>query len=223
MDLAGSLYRLPCSLKIAKRAISYALERFLLPRRRLFVRVRSGLSQGLWIHARFPEEASYWRGKRDPFTEKAILATVHEGSVVYDVGAHIGIVSFGTARLVGETGRVVAFDADAENVASLRSSCARNRFDQRMQVVHAAVWSQSTDKGVPFRRGERRRSAGAAGTGFEPPGPHAVAHLRAHRAVDGRGALERAGHGGGRGLPEGPPEARLLRVVHGPQPALLCV
>jgi hypothetical protein len=108
-------------MKRAKRAIRCVLERFLLPRRRLFVRVRSGLSQGLWIHARFPEEASYWRGKRDPFTEKAILAAVHKGSVVYDVGAHIGIVSFGAARLVGETGRVVAFDADAENVASLRS------------------------------------------------------------------------------------------------------
>lgn len=169
MDTTYSFYRLPCSLKKAKRAIRYVLERFLLPRRRFFVRVRSGLSQGLWIHARFPEEESYWRGKRDPFTEKAILATVHEGSVVYDVGAHIGIVSFGAARLVGEKGRVVAFDADAENIASLRSSCARNRFEQRMQVVHAAVWSHTTGEGVPFRRGERRRShGGVAADGHEP-------------------------------------------------------
>lgn len=132
------------------------------------MRVRSGLSRGLWIHARFPEEASYWRGTRDPFTDAAILATVGEGSVVYDIGAHIGVVTFGAARLVGPTGRVVAFDADPDNVASLRESCRRNHFERRVEVVQAAVWSHSETR-LPFRRGATRRShGGVAADGYQP-------------------------------------------------------
>jgi FkbM family methyltransferase len=133
------------------------------------VRVRSGLSQGLWIRARLPEEASYWKGKRESFTERAILATVGEGSVVFDVGAHIGVVTFGTARLVGKTGRVVAFDADPENIETLREARSLNHFEERVHVVHAAVWSYSTDRGVLFRRGATRRSrGGVAADGYQP-------------------------------------------------------
>jgi FkbM family methyltransferase len=159
--LALPTTRLPESLKKATRA--------LLPSHRVSVRVRSGLSRGLWIRVRLPEEASYWQGKRDSLMEEAILSTVDKGSVVYDVGAHIGVVTLGTARLVGETGRVVAFDADPENIESLRISCALNHFEQRVQVVHAAVWSHTTDRGVSFRRGATRRShGGVVADGHQP-------------------------------------------------------
>ena len=157
-----SLYRV-CSAfqkRLAGHTLGFAIERFLLPKHRLSVRVRAGLSQGMWIRARLPEEASYWHGKRERLTERAILATIGEGAVVFDVGAHIGVVTFGTARLVGETGRVVAFDADPENIASLREGCVLNHFEERVLVVHAAVWSYSTDRGVSFRRGATHRSHG---------------------------------------------------------------
>jgi len=152
--------RWPRSLQKTKRAIRVLVERLLLPKRRVAVRVRSGLSQGLWIRARFPEEASYWQGKRETLTEQIILATVREGAVVFDVGAHIGIGTFGTARLVGKSGRVVAFDADPENIESLRDSCLLNHFEDRIRVVHAAVWSHTTNQGLLFRRGAARRSHG---------------------------------------------------------------
>jgi hypothetical protein len=125
--------RKPRFLQRAKRKVRQLVERIAFPKHRLPLRVRDGLSRGLWICARLPEESSYWQGKRERFTEQAILATVHEGAVVYDVGAHIGIVAFGMARLVGERGRVVAFDGDPENIASLRESCVLNRFEERVQ------------------------------------------------------------------------------------------
>jgi FkbM family methyltransferase len=96
-----------------------------------------------------------------------IRASVHEGSVVYDVGAHVGVVTFGAARLAGGSGRVIAFDADPENVASLRKCCALNRYEERIRVVQAAVWS--SNNGVAFRRGSTRRShGGVMANGFQP-------------------------------------------------------
>lgn len=147
-----------------KHFVHTVLRRFVLPRLRLSVRVQEGISQGLWVRARFPEEAAYWRGGRERGTEKAILASVRQGDVVYDVGAHIGTISFGVARLVGEEGHVVAFDPDPDNIASLRESCRLNRFERRIQVVHAAVWSY-TSPSITFRRGATRRSHGGVETG----------------------------------------------------------
>ncbi|HET9215558.1 MAG TPA: FkbM family methyltransferase [Terriglobia bacterium] len=168
LAMAGA-QRLPGPVRKTKRTIGLLVERFLLPRNRVSVRVQSGLAQGLWVHARFPEEASYWQGQRETMTEQIILATVHQGSVVFDVGAHIGAVTFGTARLVGEGGRVVAFDADPENVASLKDSCVLNQFEKRVRIVHAAVWSYSTNQGLPFRRGATRRSHGSVIADGHPP------------------------------------------------------
>jgi FkbM family methyltransferase len=160
--------RLPGPVRRTKRTIRVLVER-LLPKQRVAVRVQSGLSQGLWVHVRFPEEASYWQGQRETMTEKIIRATVHEGSVVYDVGAHIGAVTFGVARLVGASGRVVAFDSDPENIDSLRESCGLNQFENRVRVIHAAVWSYSTNQGLPFRRGATRRSHGSVIADGHPP------------------------------------------------------
>jgi FkbM family methyltransferase len=94
-------------------------------------------------------------------TDQIILAHVREGAVVFDVGAHIGVVTFGTARLVGDTGCVVAFDADPENIDSLRESCLLNHLEKRVRIVHAAVWSRCSMEGLPFRRGATRRSHGS--------------------------------------------------------------
>jgi FkbM family methyltransferase len=159
----------PRGVHKAKHAIHLVIKRFFLPEITLTVRARSGLSQGLWIRARFPSEASYWRGKRDGgVTERALVATVREGTVVYDVGAHIGIITFGAARLVGETGRVVAFEADPANVISLREGRLLNRFQDRIDIVEAAVWSHATS-GIEFRRGASRRSHGGVVSGGHKP------------------------------------------------------
>jgi FkbM family methyltransferase len=160
--------RLPESLQGARHAIRLCLERLTFPKHRLNVRVRDGFSRGLWIRARLPEEASYWEGKRERGTQQTIQATVREGAVVYDVGAHIGVLTLGTARLVGETGRVVAFDADPENVECLRASCTLNHFEDRIRVVHSAVWSYASPA-VSFRCGGTRTShGGVTANGYEP-------------------------------------------------------
>ena len=58
------------------------------------------------------------------------------------------------------------------------------------------------------RRGRRRRRPRAARAGLEPPRPHAVAHLRARRALGRRRGRERARDRGGRALQRADPVAR---------------
>jgi FkbM family methyltransferase len=125
-----------------------------------WVRIESGLSRGMWIQSWLPGEAGIWRGEHEPEVQKAILAAVKPGDVVYDIGAFLGIMALGTARLVGESGRVLAFDGDPENVARLRSSGVRNGLEGRLQVIHAAVWSRTMEDGIPYRRGGQTKCWG---------------------------------------------------------------
>ena len=131
-----------------------------LIRRHLWVQVRSGLSQGMWMQLRLPSEGEYWRGTHEPYVQNAISVAVRPGAVVYDIGAHLGSIALGSARLVGDLGRVVAFDGDPENASRLRDNASRNGLEHRLQVVHAAVWSSTRSDGISFRRGQTVRSQG---------------------------------------------------------------
>jgi len=146
-----------------------AIQRRCLPEREVWVRVQAGLSSGMWMRLLLPREASYWRVKHEPEVQNAISDVVRPGTVVYDIGAYLGIVALGAARLVGESGRIVAFDGDPENVTRLRESGLRNQIGERIEVVQAAVWSYTAKGGIPFRRGQERRThGGVEAGGFHP-------------------------------------------------------
>jgi FkbM family methyltransferase len=136
------------------------IERRFLSKAPIWVRIQSGLSKGMWMQLRLPGEALIWRGKHDPEVQNAIQAAVRPGFIVYDIGAHVGTMALGTVLLVGDLGRVVAFDGDPENIARLQDHRARNRLGDRLRVVHAAVWSRTAIDGVSFRRGATARSQG---------------------------------------------------------------
>lgn len=133
-----------------------------------WVRVQSGLSRGMWIEIAIPGEGFVWRGEHEPEVQDAIHAVLTQGTVFYDVGAHVGTMSLGAANVVGETGRVVAFDAEPENVERLRRSAAKNGLEGRLRVVQAAVWSHSARDGISFRRGAVRSQGGVEAEGNRP-------------------------------------------------------
>ncbi len=56
-----------------------------------------------------------------------------------DIGAHLGFFTLLLAHLVGETGRVFAFEAHPENVRWLRVNLALNRLSGRVTVENLAV------------------------------------------------------------------------------------
>ena len=165
----GVLRRWP-SIGRALDQVKRLIQRHFLSKAHAWVRIQSGLSQGMWMQIRVPDEVGFWRGEHEPEVQKAILAAIRPGAVFYDVGAHVGAVALGAAQLVGQSGRVIAFDGDPENVERLRRNSARNEMQDHLQVVHAAVWSRTASDGISFRRGETVRSQG----GVEADGNYPV-------------------------------------------------
>jgi FkbM family methyltransferase len=145
------------------------LRRCLLPKTRVWLQVQKGLTQGMWMRLGLPDEARYWRGEHELEVERALSAAIYQGAVVYDVGAHLGYFALGAARLVGKSGRVIAFDGDPDNVVRLRENVLKNDLEGCLQVIHAAVWSSTPSDGISFRRGvEPRAQGGVEADGCRP-------------------------------------------------------
>lgn len=58
---------------------------------------------------------------------EALAAVTRPGDCFWDIGAHKGFVALAAARMVGVTGRVVAFEPAAENLVFLRRHLQWNR------------------------------------------------------------------------------------------------
>jgi FkbM family methyltransferase len=88
-----------------------------------------------------------------------ILRTiVHPGYVCVDVGAHKGYFTLILAKLVGERGRVIAFEAHPGNATKLRTNVAINGYEQIVEVENIAVSDRTSDSAILFP-GRRRASA----------------------------------------------------------------
>ena len=163
----GRLRRWPVVLTLLDE-FKQSTWRGFLPRAKVWVRIQSGLSKGMWIEINLPGEAPLWRGEHEPEVQNAISAAVRPGAVFYDVGANVGTMTLGAARLVCESGQVVAFDGDPENIERLLVNRERNGFHARIRVVHGVVWSRTATDGISFRRGTARSHGGVEADGSRP-------------------------------------------------------
>jgi FkbM family methyltransferase len=122
----------------------------LVPRDALtWVQVQSGAAKGLWLHLNPRTGKTYFEGAGEESVQQTLERYLKAGMTFYDVGANIGVFSLIAARLVGEKGRVVAFEADPEIAGRLREHLARNQFTWAT-VEEKAVWSEA--KTVYFAR-----------------------------------------------------------------------
>lgn len=142
--LAG-LRRVP----VLGRCVSWAGEK-LVPRDSLtWVQVQRGPAQGLWLRLNPRTGKDYFVGGGEPEVQEVLQRHLRPGMTFYDVGANIGFFSMIAARIVGNKGRVVAFEADPEIATRLREHMAQNQF-RWVTVVEKAVWSEP--KTVYFAR-----------------------------------------------------------------------
>lgn len=83
---------------------------------------------------------SYWFGLRpsQKLLENA-AETVKPGSVIWDVGANMGLFSFAAAGLAGAKGRVYSFEPDVMLVSLLRRSARLNPEAAPVEVIPCAV------------------------------------------------------------------------------------
>lgn len=99
------------------------------------------------------EEHSY-----EPEVLRALGALVHTGETCADVGAHRGVITRQLARLVGPTGRVIAFEAHPDSARELERALAADDLGERVRVENLAVTDGSRTP-VPLYAGRRRASA----------------------------------------------------------------
>jgi FkbM family methyltransferase len=117
-----------------------------------FARVTATIAEVRLILARLRQrDTSY-----EPELQAAITRLVRPGWTCADVGAHHGVFTRLLADLVGEGGRVVAFEAHPGNAQRLRKSLG-NGIRDRVVVENVAVTDGASER-VTLHRGRSRAS-----------------------------------------------------------------
>ncbi len=75
----------------------------------------------------------------EPYETRLFLKILKPGGVVVDVGANLGYFSVLAAALVGESGRVMAFEPDPANFRLLQENIALNEYGDRVTTLQAGL------------------------------------------------------------------------------------
>lgn len=111
----------------------------------------------------------------------AVITALKPGDVFLDVGAHLGYFSTIAARVVGPTGRVIAFEPHERMLEELRTLVARNEVDGIVEIVPDAVVDSEAD--VPLYTSD----ASAAYTTAEPDQSPSKGHVKLRPSTVVRG------------------------------------
>lgn len=103
-----------------------------------------------WIPASGGKILRVLFGSYEPEQTALFAAHLGPGDVLFDVGAHVGYYTLLGARLVGDRGRVLAFEPDPRNASFLRGHVRVNRA-ANVTVIQAAAGD--TEGSVRFAAG----------------------------------------------------------------------
>jgi FkbM family methyltransferase len=94
---------------------------------RYWSRVLGGPIRGARIVMPHQERPSYVLGSYENHVVAAMRAHIRTGMVAYDIGAHVGYHTLTLSKLVGQTGTVIAIEADPHNRSMLETNIETNR------------------------------------------------------------------------------------------------
>lgn len=152
VPVVTSIRRLP----LVARLIRLMVNR-LLPIEPTPVTLRSGVGAGLRLVIDPQTEKFLWAGDHELAVQKELAATLRPGMVFWDVGAHAGFFSIIAGRLVGEHGRVHAFEPMPDTRARLAASAAASGLTNL--TVHDSAMSAEVGQVMMY---EHRHSAVAS-------------------------------------------------------------
>lgn len=124
-------------------------------------RIRAGALQGrLWVIA---SGTRFVRGGYEPTQSAAFQRLITPGSVVFDVGAHVGYYSVLSSGLAGPSGKVFAFEPLPANLEYLRRHLKLNDC-KNVRVLRHCVGAASSMASFDDSRGSGvgRLSSGGA-------------------------------------------------------------
>jgi len=114
---------------------------------------------------------AYETGENELPVQEALMKLMPVGGTFVDVGANVGFFSVIGGRLVGETGRVLAYEPVPENAAMVRANAAAN--GMRNISVHEVAVADRTGEGHLVLA----RYSGGSSLDFLPPPPDACGRL----------------------------------------------
>ncbi|MBK7914918.1 MAG: FkbM family methyltransferase [Chloroflexi bacterium] len=104
------------------------------------VTIGEGVAKGLRFNAAV-SNPEYSLGSNERPVQAAFAQHLHEGDVLYDIGANVGFFTLIGAKLVGPGGQVHAFEPVPENATAVRHNCEMNGMKQ-VVVWETAVSDQ---------------------------------------------------------------------------------
>jgi FkbM family methyltransferase len=134
-----SIYRYPTIARLARRLLNRVVGRG-----RKIVAITAGPLKGARLRLDLQREKYFWLSTHEPLVQEWLSTYVKPGWVVYDVGAHIGFFTLLLSRLVGESGKVFAFEPDPANTKRLRENISLNKVTNVRIVLQAVSGDEGT-------------------------------------------------------------------------------
>jgi FkbM family methyltransferase len=116
--------------------------------------------------------------ERESYFRELFIDSITPGATVLEGGPYIGYFTINAARAAGATGRVVAVEPNPATIGVLRTNVARNGFEQRVQLVEAALGSE------PHRATFHVTEGGDTSSLHPPPYPSRVVEVEVVRGDD---------------------------------------
>jgi len=105
------------------------------------VTILSGPARGMRINLH-GSAVAFATGTAEPRLQSALTSELRPGATFFDIGANVGFMTLIAARLVGPSGRVLAFEPVPANAAAIRENVALNGID--WVEVHETAIARST-------------------------------------------------------------------------------
>jgi FkbM family methyltransferase len=101
---------------------------------------------------RLDESLRRWHAGSEFQVQQILLANLHRGECMVDVGANFGLHSLLAGMIVGSSGEVHAFEPLPSNVEKLRRNVRLNQLESVVRIIPSAI-SDSPDSEVTFFSG----------------------------------------------------------------------
>ncbi|MDO8752172.1 MAG: FkbM family methyltransferase, partial [Candidatus Wolfebacteria bacterium] len=129
------------------------LKRLMFPPHEKWRRIKFGIAKGSWFLVNRHSHMRIESGVFELPLAKYVRTFLKNAKVAYDLGAEMGYYSLAFMRLMGEGGKVYAFEANKERVMKFPELVRRNNAEGKMMVIEAYVTNTDNTNlhGVPNR------------------------------------------------------------------------